>query len=182
MVPTILLPVLSTLAPQAGPPAFEPCVWGLELPVRDVSAAARAYADGFGFRVIASGGEWARLEKDGLALVLTRSDAPPAPRGTASVHLNLEARDLPLALEAALAAGFEAPELEPRVIPIGRSLTVLDADGYATNLIDLDGVPPDPTAGRDEDGLTFFNLGLDLEASADWEFVEHLGFRVSTRR
>jgi hypothetical protein len=172
---TFLL-LLSTVPFQSGERAFEPSVWGLELPVRDVAAAARAYADGLGFRALASGGEWARLEKDGLSLVLSRSDAARAEPGTASVYLNLEARDLRLVLEAALAAGFEAPELEPRAIPIGRALTVLDADGHATNLIDLD-----ERAGRDEDGLTVFNLGLDLEAGADWEFVERLGFRVSTR-
>jgi predicted enzyme related to lactoylglutathione lyase len=168
--------LLSHLAPLQAAPVFEPSVFGLELPVRDVAAAERAYAQGFGFRVLASGGELARLEKDGLTLVLSRSDAPPAAPGTASVHLNLEAGDLDAAIERALAAGFEVPELEPRVIPIGRSVTVLDADGHATNLIELD-----EEGRRDEEGLTLFNLGLDLEAGADWEFVERLGFRVSTR-
>jgi len=161
---------------QSEQPSFEPSVWGLELPVRDVGAAERAYAEGLGFRVLHSGGEVARLEKDGLVLVLVRSDAARAVDGTASVHLNLEARDVHVALERALAAGFDAPELEPRTIPIGRSVSVLDADGYATNLIDLD-----ESGGRDEDGLTVFNLGLDLESGADWEFVERLGFRVLTR-
>ncbi len=163
-------------SPQSDPPGFVPSVWGLELPVRDVATTGRAYVEGLGFRMLASGGELARLEKDGLTLVLSRSDAPAAPQGTASVYLNLEARDLDAAIERILAAGFEVPELEPRVIPIGRSVTALDADGHAINLIDLD-----EKAGRDEDGLTLFNLGLDLEAGADWEFVERLGFRVSTR-
>jgi hypothetical protein len=55
---------------QSATKPFEPFVWGLELPVRDVAAAALSYADGLGFHVLSSGGEVARLEKDGLTLVL----------------------------------------------------------------------------------------------------------------
>ena len=177
MNPTLLALVsIACPAPEAEPRPFEPSVWGLELPVRDVAATSRAYAEAFGFRELQGGGETARLEKDGLALVLARSDAPRAADGTARVYLNLEARDVHVALERALAARFDSPDPEPRAIPIGTAVTVVDADGHATNLIDLD-----ETAGRDEEGLAVFNLGLDLEAGADWEFVERLGFRVLTR-
>src|SRR5262245_6833587 len=171
MLVTLLALVPSTLSEGEDPAApFVPAVWGLELPVRDVAAAERRYVEGLGFRACFAGGELARLEKDGLALVLVRSDAPPAPAGTAGLHLNLEARDLALALERALAAGFEAPEDEFE-IPIGRAVALVDADGNRTNLIDVD-----PAAGSGEEGLTVFNLGLDLEREADWEFVERLGF------
>ena len=165
-----------SLASQASgaPPA--PAVWGLELPVADVGAAQRAYAEAFGFQVRVASGEHARLEKDGLVLVLSASRAPAAPTGSASVHLNLATPDLDLALERALAAGFECDEWEPHSTPIGRALTVLDADGFATNLIDLD-----PERGAGEEGLALFNLGLELEPAADWEFVERLGLRVLTR-
>jgi len=157
--------------------AFRPAVFGLELPVSDVAAAERAYALGLGFTRVLSGGEVARLEKDGLTLVLTRSTAAREPAGSASVHLNLEARDLDAALERALAAGFEAPELEPSTIPIGRSLALRDADGHLVNLIDLDA-----EAGEGDETLSVFNLGLDLQRDADWEFVERLGFQITTRR
>src|SRR5262245_50748000 len=170
--------LLSVLCLFVAPPAplqdaavFEPSVWGLELPVSDVAAAERAYRTAFGFESLVSAGEHARLVKDGLALVLVRSNAPRAAAGAANVHLNLEARDLELALEAALAAGFEAPDPEPATIPIGRAVTVLDADGHATNLIDLD-----ERAGAGEEGTRVFNVGLDLETGAERDFVERLGF------
>lgn len=175
----VLLPLASSLSALGGDPVapFRPSVYGLELPVRDVRAAERAYVEGLGFRSLYSGGELARLEKDGLELVLVRSDAPPAPEGASGIHLNLEARDLGPCIERALAAGFAVPELEPRVNPIGREVRVLDADGNVTDLIDLD-----PASGAGEETLTLFNLSLNLEAGADWEFVERLGFRVLTRK
>jgi hypothetical protein len=166
-----------TLALSEDPPhAFVPSVFGLELPATDVRAAERAYAEGFGFRVLVASGESARLEKDGLVLVLTSSRAPAAATGAANVHLNLEVPDLELAIERALSAGFRGDELEPRAIPIGQAVTLLDRDGHATNLIDLD-----PAAGLGLEGSMVFNLGLDLEPEADWEFVERLGFRVFSR-
>lgn len=175
-----LLPVLlvhpCAQDPQDGAQAFVPAVWGLELPVSDVGAAERRYAEGLGFEVRSASGEHARLEKDALALVLVASRAPVAPAGSASVYLNLATPDLELALEHALAAGFECDDPEPRAIPIGRALTLRDPDGHRTNLIDLDA-----GAGQDEQGQTVFNLGLDLEAGADWEFVERLGFQVFSR-
>ncbi|HEX6884103.1 MAG TPA: VOC family protein [Planctomycetota bacterium] len=165
----------STLAQQEAP-AFAPAVWGLELPVADVQAAARLYSDGLGFRVRSASGEHARLEKDGLALVLVASRAPAAPEGAAAVYLNLEARDLGPALERALAAGFTCDDPEPRAIPIGHALTLRDPQSHAVNLIDLDA-----QGGAGEDALEVFNVGLDLEEGADWEFVERLGFQVFTR-
>jgi hypothetical protein len=99
----------SAVSTQEAAPRFEPAVFGLELPVRDVRAAERAYVQAFGFRARHSGGEMACLEKDGLTLVLVRSDAPGAPAGSAGVHLNLEARDLEVATERVLAAGLELP-------------------------------------------------------------------------
>lgn len=175
-MPSLLPFALALTAPlQAPAPAFRPAIHGLELPVRDVRAAERAYAAGFGFRVLYSGGELARLEKDGLELVLVRSDAPSAPAGAASLYLDLEARDLERAAERARVAGFEVSE--PHTIPIGRSVGARDADGHLTNLIDLD-----PGAGQGEDALVLFDVALDLETGADWEFVERLGFRILTRR
>jgi hypothetical protein len=102
---------LLSLSPalQTSQPPFEPSVWGLELPVRDVATAARAYVDGLDFGLVQSGGEVARLEKDGLCLVLVRSDAPPAPEGAAGVHLTRGARPRAGA-GGALAAGFVAPD------------------------------------------------------------------------
>lgn len=144
----LITQILAVLTPQAPAPAFQPSVYGLELPVRDVRAAERAYVDGLGFRALVSGGEMARLVKDGLELVLVRSDAPATRADAASVHLNLEARDLELCVERALAAGLELPEPEPRTNPIGRAVSVRDADGHVTNLIDLDA-----TAGRGDDTL-----------------------------
>jgi predicted enzyme related to lactoylglutathione lyase/catechol 2,3-dioxygenase-like lactoylglutathione lyase family enzyme len=175
----ILLASLSTQAAAAG---FEPAVFGLELPVSDVASAERAYADAFGFASVLSGGELARLEKDGLALLLVRSDAPRAAEGSARVHLNLRTRDIDAALESALAAGFDAPELEPHAIPIGRALTLVDPDGHVTNLIEVAaaaGAAPENAAGGAE--LAVFNVGLSLEPDADREFVARLGFRVKTR-
>src|SRR5688572_8100350 len=104
MLALILAFFPSTLSGEDPAAPFVPAVWGLELPVRDVAAAERRYVEGLGFRACFAGGELARLEKDMLALVLVRSDAPPAPAGSAGVHLNLEARDLALGLERALAA------------------------------------------------------------------------------
>lgn len=173
MTPLLLL----ALSFSGDTESFRPSVFGLELPVADVAAAELAYELGLGFRRVFSGGEVARLEKDGLTLVLTRSTAAREPAGSASVHLNLEARDLAVALERALAAGFEAPQLEAVTIPIGRALELRDADGHLVNLIDLDAA-----AGDGDDSLSVFNLGLDLQADADWEFVERLGFTVTTRR
>jgi hypothetical protein len=170
----LLLASISTQAPAA---AFEPAVFGLELPVSDVAAAERAYAEAFGFMPVLSGGEVARLEKDGLALLLVRSDAPRAAEGSARVHLNLRSRDLDAALESALGAGFDAPELEPHAIPIGRALTLVDPDGHVTNLIEVAGEAQDG-AGAD---LEVFNVGLSLEPDADREFIQRLGFRVKTR-
>jgi hypothetical protein len=109
-------------------------------------------------------------------LVLTSSRAPAAATGAANVHLNLEVPNLEQAIERALSAGFRADELEPRAIPIGQAVTLFDRDGHVTNLIDLD-----PAAGLGHEGSTIFNLGLDLEPEADWEFVERLGFRVFSR-
>jgi catechol 2,3-dioxygenase-like lactoylglutathione lyase family enzyme len=172
----LLTHALVALLGQDAPPVGPPAVYALELPVRDVRASERAWVDGFGCRVLYSGGEMARLALDGLELVLVRSDAPPASADAAGVHLNLEARDLGLALERTLAAGLEVPELEPIAIPIGRALCVRDADGHRVNLIDLD-----PAAGAGDDALMLFNVGLALEADADWEFVERLGLRVLTR-
>jgi hypothetical protein len=96
------------------------------------------------------------------------------------VYLNLAARDLDACIERVLAAGLEVPELEPRAIPIGRSVSVRDADGHRTNLIQLD-AGAGPGAGGDDGALALFNVGHELEAGADWEFVERLGFRVLTR-
>ena len=155
--------------------AFRPAVFGLELPVHDVAATERAYTAAFGFAPVLSGGEVARLAKDGLALVLVRSDAPLDPAGAANVHLNLAAHDLAAAVERALAAGFTTDDPELHANPIGRAVTVVDADGHATNLIEL------RTPSASADALTVFNLGLNLEAAADWEFVERLGYRVLTR-
>jgi len=171
------LPLLfaSFLSLAAGDELAPLSVWGVELPVTDVAAAERRYADGLGFRTVLGGGEVARLEKDGLALVLVRSDAPPATEGAANVHVNLETDDLAAALERALAAGFDAPATEPFAIPIGRALTLVDPDGHRLNLIDLEG-----DQGRGA-GLALFNVGIDLEAGADWEFVERLGLTVLTR-
>ena len=176
MALSLSLALSAVAALQESVPALQPSVFGLELPVRDVRASERAYVEGLGFRSLYSGGELARLAKDGLELVLVRSDSPAAPADAASVHLNLEARDLELCLERVLAAGFDVPELEARAIPIGRALSLRDADGHLTNLIDLD-----PSGGAGDDALTLFNVGLDLEAGADWNFVERLGFRIRTR-
>lgn len=173
---TVMPLLLLALSAQDPAPDQRPAIYALELPVRDVRAAEQAYATGLGFRVVYSGGELARLEKDGLELVLVRSDAPPEPRGAASVHLNLEAHGLERAAERALAAGFVTEEPEPRAIPIGRALGLRDTDGHLTNLIELDA-----GAAPGADALALFNVGLDLEAGADWEFVERLGFRISTR-
>jgi predicted enzyme related to lactoylglutathione lyase len=151
-------------------------VYGLELPVADIGAAERAYREAFGFQSTFSGGEVARLEKDGLVLVLTRARGPKPAEGAANVHLNLEVADLGLALERALAAGFDAPTTEPAAIPIGRALTVIDVDGYATNLIDLDA-----ERGQQDDALSVFNVGLELEPEVDWEFLTQLGFEILTR-
>ena len=171
----LVLSALLSLQDPATP--FRPSVYGLELPVRDVRAAERAYVDGLGFRAVYSGGELARLEKDGLALVLVRSDAPAASADAASVYLNLETHDLARAVERALAAGLAVPEREPRTNPIGRDVRVLDPDGHGLNLMELDSAP---TGG---DGSTsVFNVGLDLESGVDWEFVERLGLRVLTRK
>jgi catechol 2,3-dioxygenase-like lactoylglutathione lyase family enzyme len=167
----LLLASLVTQAPASG---FEPAVFGLELPVADVAAAERAYAAAFGFEVVLSGGELARLEKDGLALLLVRSDAPRAAEGAARVHLNLRTGDIGAALEEALAAGFDAPELEPHAIPIGRALALVDPDGHVTNLIEVAG----EAHGAE---LAVFNIGLSLEPDADRAFVERLGFRAKTR-
>ena len=151
-------------------------VFGLELPVRDVAAAERVYSEAFGFRSSGNTGELARLEKDGLALVLVRTTSVRPPAGAADVHLNLETGDLEAAVERALAAGLDAPDPEPRPNPIGRAVTVIDADGHRTNLIEL-------ARGSTLEGDTtaVFNLGLDLEKDADWEFVERLGLSVLTR-
>lgn len=176
MLPPFLAATLWLLSQDPGS-AFAPAVWGLELPVRDVAAAERGYTAGLGFRARLSGGEFARLEKDGLALVLVRSDAPAAPAGSAALHLNLAARDLALALERALAAGFEAPEGE-FAIPLGRAVAVVDANGNRTHLIALDAEIERVGA---HDGLALFNVGLNLERGAEREFVERLGFRVPTR-
>ena len=104
----VSIPILS-LAPQA---AAEPSVFGLELPVSDVARSAASYEQAFGFELVFHGGEIARLEKDGLVLVLVASTDPPPAPDLASVHLNLEAADLARGLERALAAGMLAPELE----------------------------------------------------------------------
>ena len=174
---TLAFLALSLLGNGDDGPALPPVsVFGLELPVRDVASAERVYCEAFGFQRSGNTGELARLEKDGLALVLVRTTAGPAPEGAADVHLNLETGDLEAALERALAAGLDAPDPEPRPNPIGRAVTVVDADGYRTNLIEL--ARGSPLAG---DATAVFNIGLDLEKSADWEFVERLGLSVLTR-
>ncbi len=171
----LLTHALVALLGQDAAPDPRPAVYALELPVRDVGASERAWVEGFGCRVLGSGGEMARLALDGLELVLVRSDAPPAPADAAGVVLNLEARDLGLALERVLAAGLEVPELEPIASPSGRALSVRDADGHRVNLIDLD-----PAVGAGDDALTLLHVGLELEPAADQEFVARLGLRVRT--
>jgi len=150
--------------------------------VADVGAAERAYVEGLGFEVLSSSGEQARLEKDGLVLVLSSSRSPAAPEDCARVYLNLETRDLDESVGRALVAGFEVPEPEPEAIAIGRAVRIVDADGFETNLIELarSSGESERTAGPDEDPRVF-NIGLQLEPDADWEFVERLGFEVLTR-
>src|ERR1700752_4876377 len=123
--------------PAPGPPAddFAPSVFGLELPVKDVAVAERLYREAFGFHTQFQWGEVARLEKDGLALVLAAPPAANEAEDAANVHLNLEVRDLEAAVLRAEEAGMRIPDFEPKKNPIGYSVTVFDADGHATNLI-----------------------------------------------
>jgi hypothetical protein len=173
----LCLSLSATLPVPSGATAdFAPAVFGLELPVKDVVAAERLYREAFGFASVFQGGEVARLELDGLALVLVASPAANEPEDAARVYLNLEVGDLEASVLRAEEAGMLVPDLEPRRNPIGHAVTVFDADGHGTNLIRLD-----RTSTPGAEGPRVFNVGLDLEAGADWEFVERLGFRVLTR-
>ncbi len=163
--------LLTTLQPAQG---FTPSVWGLEVPASDVPGSERVWRDAFGFRVLHSGGECSRLEKDGLVLVLVRSDDPPAPDDAAGIHLNLVTADIARAVERAREAGARIPEPVPVPIPIGRAVAAFDPAGNRVNLIELEG----REAGPAEPAL--FNVGVDLEREADRGFFERLGFRVLT--
>jgi hypothetical protein len=164
---------LLTLCAQNAAPDVRPAVYALELPVRDVGAAERAWCAAFGARVLFSSGESARLALAGLELVLVRSKAPPAAADAADVCLDLVTGDLELARERVLAAGLDVPELEPVATASGRVLAVRHADGHRVNLVDLD-----PAHGAGDDRLSVLAVGLELEAGADGGLLDRLGLPI----
>jgi predicted enzyme related to lactoylglutathione lyase len=166
----MMLSLLALLALPSQVPVIE--VHGLELPVRDVAAAARLYREAFDFETRYFGGEVARLEKDGVTLLLVAGSSPEgATPGSAVVSLNLQTADLTVATELARTAGFLCEE--PRSIAIGRACSLRDPDGNEVHLLELDRGTDAPATG-----CRVFNLGLNLERDGDLGFLLPLGFEV----
>jgi len=150
----ILAALLSAalLAPRT-PPALELRVFGLELAVGDVDAAAARYAAGLDFHVVLAGGEVALLERNGLTLVLVRASGPaPAPGGGPL-----------LSLGAAPGADFE--ETVARLLEAGFALGPAGADDARVALVDPDGYALELGAGAS--GVHVAALALGPETTPD---------------
>ena len=172
---TMILAVLSLLGSLGERPPIE--VHGLELPVGDVAASERLYREAFGFETRFHGGELARLEKDGVTLLLVASrDLRRGAPGSAVVTMTLETADLAGATEAAEAAGFvvEDGSGSPPSVP-GRACTLRDRDGHLTNLI-----AREPGADHSPASCRVVRLGLRVEPGSDLAFLEPLGFEART--
>ncbi len=182
-----LLVLSGVLAPGTpGPRAAEtpaagsgPRIWAIEMQTDDLDRSAGFYTGALGFRVERRdpSGRTIELRNGEGRLVLSLTDAPAAPAGTARVYLNMSVGDVHAAARKAASHGGRIVDRVPRTSAVGPFLEVSDPYGHPIHLIDH---PWDEMAAGDTPAV--FNYGLNVRSiEEDEPFMTTLGLEVATR-